>query len=294
MLKPVLTLWRHASKSWRPSPHRRRPELLFASNSSKALECLASELDIAWPLRDLWPVLSLVQGSERCLLIARSAMSRLIVHCVFHAVTILSCFFAWYSWIFLVHVRRLQLIRARWFLLESMKQRLCRVAWAGCFHGADHRFRIWVQWVPWSYKGRKVSPKYASRSKVWWIAKISAPKSWLVTIWLHTFNGLRHLQQISAAGAVYYRAPTSRRFVRVGSALLPSNSEQRAQLQDSRRKQQDKWHPVSSMCSVEVYQECQRVSSMISRKGYQRFMNYQRANRLGRLKAAPKPDWLHL
>ena len=176
MLKPVLTLWRHASKSWRPSPHRRRPELLFASNSSKALECLDSELDIAWPLRDLWPVLSLVQGSERCLLIARSAMSRLIVHCVFHAVTILSCFFAWYSWIFLVHVRRLQLIRARWFLLESMKQRLCRVAWAGCFHGADHRFRIWVQWVPWSYKGRKVSPKYASRSKVWWIAKISAPK----------------------------------------------------------------------------------------------------------------------
>lgn len=40
------------------------------------------------------------------------------------------------------------------------------------------------------------------------------------------------LSDLSAMGAVYYRAPTSRRFVRVGSALLPSNSEQRAQLQD--------------------------------------------------------------
>lgn len=41
------------------------------------------------------------------------------------------------------------------------------------------------------------------------------------------------LSDLSAMGAVYYRAPTSRRFVRVGSALLPSNSEQRSQLQDS-------------------------------------------------------------
>lgn len=40
------------------------------------------------------------------------------------------------------------------------------------------------------------------------------------------------LSDLSAMGAVYYRAPTSRPFVRVGSALLPSNSEQRAQLQD--------------------------------------------------------------